>query len=179
MRIRHTVTALTFALATAGIAQAAPVAVVNGTAIQQNELDSAVSAIVRSGGGRIKDTPELRNEASTLSALIRGLGGAAGISVIQTMTIRFTAANQSRLVEQVRPDNPVVGWRAPDFEMFDPASVAAMLGQVSRQAAMVAYVESFTMILALAVVSAPLCLLLRVKRGGGDAGAPASVVHVD
>ena len=57
MRIRHTVTALTFALATAGIAQAAPVAVVNGTAIQQNELDSAVSAIVRSGGGRIKDTP--------------------------------------------------------------------------------------------------------------------------
>ena len=62
MRIRHTVTALTFALATAGIAQAAPVAVVNGTAIQQNELDSAVSAIVRSGGGRIKDTPELRNE---------------------------------------------------------------------------------------------------------------------
>lgn len=125
--------------------------------------------------------PALRNEASTLAALIRSLGGAAGISVIQTLTIRSTAAMQSQLVENVRPDNPVVSWRAPDFQVFDPASVAGMMGEVSRQAAMVGYVQSFTLILALAVVTAPLCLLLRVTprgRAGEDSG-PLPLVHAD
>ncbi len=49
-------------LALSGAAYAAPVAVVNGTAIQQSELDQATDSVVKSSGGRVKDTPELRAE---------------------------------------------------------------------------------------------------------------------
>jgi DHA2 family multidrug resistance protein len=104
---------------------------------------------------------EYRNEGSTLFALVRNVSGAAGISLIQTMTIREVAAVQSRLVEGVRLDNPLVAWHMPDFDPELPASVAQVMTEIIRQAEMVAYVDSFRVILALAVVMTPLCLLLR------------------
>lgn len=122
---------------------------------------------------------ELRNEAATLAALVRSLGGAAGISLIQTMAIRNTAEVQSRLVEHVRPDNPVVGWRAPDFDLLEPGSVAAMMSELSRQAAMVAYVDSFSVILALALVSAPLCLLMRTRGGPAPREERPAALHAE
>lgn len=61
MRIRHSLTAIAFSLLAAG-AIAAPVAVVNGTQIQQSSLDEAATAVVRASNGKVKDTPELRNE---------------------------------------------------------------------------------------------------------------------
>jgi len=101
----------------------------------------------------------LRNQGSTLFALTRSVSGAAGISVIQAMTIRDAAAVQSRLVENIRPDSPLVALRMPDF---DPVTGAAsMIGQVTRQAQMVAYVHTYEAIFLLALIMAPLCLLLR------------------
>lgn len=111
-----------------------------------------------------------RNEASTLFALIRSLAGAAGISVIQAMTLRDMAGVQSHLVEGVRPDHPVVAWGWPDF---DPANLDALrmaTAEVARQAAMVAYVDTFQLILALAVVTAPLGLLMKRGRHAPAAG---------
>jgi len=120
--------------------------------------------------------PEHRNQGSTLFALTRSVSGAAGISVIQAMTIRDTAVVQSRLVEQVRPDNPLVDWQMPEFNAMSPASVGQALGEIGRQAAMVAYVDTFRVILALAVVLAPLCLLLRTPRRAKPELAP---IHVE
>ncbi len=119
---------------------------------------------------------EFRNEGSTLFALTRSVSGAAGISLIQAMTIRDAAAVQSRLVEAVRPDNPLVAWQFPDFEPMSPANVGHMMGNIMRQAEMVAYVDSFRVILALAVVMAPLCLLLRSKVASD---APAPPIHME
>jgi len=104
---------------------------------------------------------EFHNEGSTLFALTRNVSGAAGISVIQAMTIRDAAAVQSRLVEHVRPDNPVLTWRYPDFEALEPSSAGAMIGEIMRQASMTAYVDAFRAIFFLAVIMAPLCLLMR------------------
>lgn len=120
---------------------------------------------------------EFRNEGSTLFALIRNVAGAGGISVIQAMTVRDTAMVQSRLVESVRPDNPALAWTMPDFDVLDTASVGGMMGQIIRQAEMVAYVDSFRGVMALAVILAPLCLLLRSSaRGALPAG---TVVHAE
>lgn len=121
---------------------------------------------------------EYRNEGSTLYALIRNVAGAGGISVIQTMTIRDAATVQSHLVESVRPDNPILAMRMPDFDMTDPASLGAAIGQIARQAEMVAYVDSYRALLALAIILAPLALLLRTSRNAA-AAPPPTVVHVD
>ena len=120
---------------------------------------------------------EFRNEASALFSLTRNLGAAAGISVIQTLTIRDTAAVQSRLVEHVRPDNPLLGWRMPGFDPTLTSSITSTLGEVTRQATMVAYIDSYRMLLALAVVMAPLCLMMRGN--GPKSSGPPPVVHAD
>lgn len=120
--------------------------------------------------------PEYRNEGSTIFALVRSLGGAAGLSVIQTMTIRDTASVQARLVEKVRPDNPVMAWRSPGFDVSDPGSVGHALGEVMRQATMVAYVDTFRVIFILAVLMVPLCLMMRNTRAAPSEITP---VHVE
>ncbi len=118
---------------------------------------------------------DLRNEGSTLFALTRSLGGAVGISMIQAATVRDASVVQSRLVETVRPDNPLVDWRLPDLDFADPTSVGGLVGEIARQATMVAYVDSFRVLFLLAVAIAPLCLLLRVGRVRTAAGAPPPV----
>jgi DHA2 family multidrug resistance protein len=119
---------------------------------------------------------EFRNEGSTLFALTRNLGGAIGISVLQVLTIRDTATAQSRLVESIRPDNPLVAWRLPDFDMADTASIREVMGEVVRQATMVAYVDAFHLLLAVAIVAVPLCLLMRSSRPSNE---PAPIIHVE
>lgn len=120
----------------------------------------------------------LRNEASTVSALTRSLGGAVGISLIQTMTLRDMAAVQSRLVEHVRPDNPLMAWRFPDFQTGDPASVAGMMGEVLRQTTVTAYAHSFQLLLGLAILVTPLALFMRSTQKS-QVRTPPPVVHAD
>ncbi|MBW8753479.1 MAG: DHA2 family efflux MFS transporter permease subunit [Sphingomonadales bacterium] len=122
--------------------------------------------------------PALRNEGSTLFALTRNLGGAVGISMIQAATVRATSVVQSHLVETVRPDNPVADWRLPDLDWTDPASLGGLMGEIARQATMVAYVDSFRTLLLLAVAVAPLCLMLRMGRQRG-AQQVAPPIHAE
>jgi DHA2 family multidrug resistance protein len=118
---------------------------------------------------------DLRNEGSTLFALMRSLGGAVGISVIQAATVRDTSVVQSHLVETVRPDNPVIGWSLPDVEWADPASLGGLMGEIGRQASMVAYVDSFRTLFLMAVAIAPLSLLLRMGKRQAATDAPPPV----
>ena len=45
-----------------GSAFAQSVAVVNGVAIDKKEVDEAVSALVKNSGGKMQDTPALRDQ---------------------------------------------------------------------------------------------------------------------
>jgi DHA2 family multidrug resistance protein len=121
---------------------------------------------------------QYRNEGSGIYSLIRNMAGAGGISVIQAMTIRQAATVQSQLVEGVRPDNPVVGWRMPGLDMADPSTLGDTMMEIVRQAEMVAYVGSYQAILMLAIVLSPLCLLLRNPKNATPAGA-APVIHAE
>lgn len=105
--------------------------------------------------------PRYRNEGAALSSLARSIGAAVGISYLQTLTIRNTATVQSRLVEDVRPDNPILGLRMPDFDFDMPVEVARMMGQVVRQATMVAYTDAFWFLFVVSIGMIPLLLLMR------------------
>jgi len=109
-----------------------------------------------------------RNEGASLYALTRNMGTSAGISLLQTLTIRNVAAVQSRLTDAMRPDNPLLQLRVPDFDFALPASVAAMEQAIVRQASMVAYVDTYWLLYVLSLATLPLTLLLRVpKRSSG------------
>ncbi|HEX7871411.1 MAG TPA: DHA2 family efflux MFS transporter permease subunit [Sphingobium sp.] len=106
-------------------------------------------------------SPRYRNEGASMNALSRSLGAAIGISYLQTLTIRNESVVQSRLVEGVRPDNPLLGLRLPDIDLSLPGDVARMLGEVMRQATMVAYNDAFWFLFVVTLAMIPLLLLMR------------------
>ena len=79
---------------------------------------------------------------------------------------RIPKVVHSRLVEGLRPDNPLAQapFLAAPFSLSTPAGLAALNAEVTRQAAMVAYVDDFKLIMLIALATLPLLLLLREGR---------------
>jgi len=106
---------------------------------------------------------EKYNEVSGLTALMRNLGGSVGISILVATLAENTQIIHSRLVEGLRPDNPLV--HSPLFgvpySLSAPSGVAALNVEVTRQAAMIAYIDDFWLLMVLCLASIPLLLLLR------------------
>ena len=105
-----------------------------------------------------------RNEGAAMYTLIRSLGSAVGISVLQTINVRNTAIVHARLTEAIRPDNPVLALRLPGFDFQLPAAVAALDAEITRQAGMVGYLDGYWMLFVLTSCISPLILLLKPAR---------------
>jgi DHA2 family multidrug resistance protein len=107
---------------------------------------------------------DLRNEASAVYSLVRNIGSTIGISLAQTMLMRNTQIVHSTLVEHVSPFN--LAARNPQISsMLGSHSGIAMLNaEVTRQAAMVAYIDNFQFMLVLTLLALPLLLLVREGR---------------
>jgi DHA2 family multidrug resistance protein len=105
-----------------------------------------------------------RNEGAAMFTLIRNIGSAIGISVLQAMTVRNTATVHSRLVEGVRPDNPVLASTSPGFDFDAPVQVARMNAEVTRQASMVGYIDAFWFLFIVTLVAIPMLLFMRKAR---------------
>ena len=116
-----------------------------------------------------------RNEGAAMFTLIRNIGSAIGISVLQFMTIRNADTVHSRLVEGIRPDNPALGYAMPNFDFGSLPDLARLNGEITRQASMVSYIDAFYALFVVTLITAPLILLMRPPRKG--AGAPT--MHMD
>lgn len=114
--------------------------------------------------------PALRADGAGVFTLVRNLGSSAGISILQALHTRNTEAVHSTLIERLRPDNPMA--QAPflrlPFSLTDPTGAALLNGEVNRQASMVAYVDDFHLMFVVALVLAPVLLLMRPPRGNSD-----------
>ena len=106
-----------------------------------------------------------------MNSLFRFLGGAVWISVLQTMIARNEAVIHSRLVETVRPDNPISALRWPTTDFSSPREMLAMNHEISHQALMVAYADVFWAMFVACLVMAPLIMMLRPSRRAADASA--------
>jgi hypothetical protein len=83
----------------------------------------------------------------------RNLGGSIGISVLVATLAQNTQVIHSRLVEGLRPDNPLAQapYLAAPFSLSTPSGMAALNAEVTRQAAMVAYIDDFKLIMLIAL----------------------------
>ena len=66
----------------------------------------------------------------------------------------------------MRPDNPLAQppYLPAPFSLSTPGGMAALNAEVTRQAAMVAYIDDFKLLMLIALASLPLLLLLREAR---------------
>ncbi|MDB5436018.1 MAG: drug resistance transporter, EmrB/QacA subfamily [Phenylobacterium sp.] len=119
--------------------------------------------------------PHLRPEGSSVYTLVSNLGSSVGISIMNGLVVANTQTMHSSLAAKIIPSDPVV--RATLPRMFDPATpagITALNAEVTRQAAMVAYVDDFRLMFIITIACMPMLLLMRKPRPVG--GEPIHAV---
>jgi DHA2 family multidrug resistance protein len=105
-------------------------------------------------------------QGTAIFSLMRNLGGSVGIAMVEALLVENTQIVHSRLIEHLRPDNPLARapYLSPPFSLTTPTGIAALNAEVTRQAAMVAYLDDFKLMMLVIVAVLPLLLLLRNPR---------------
>jgi MFS transporter, DHA2 family, multidrug resistance protein len=110
---------------------------------------------------------EQRAQGTALFSLVRNIGSSIGISLVQTLLTRNTVIAHASLAERVTPANPA--WNNPAlaaaYNLATPHGVALLDSTVTRQAAMIAYIDDFWFMLFLTLLVIPLLLLIRPPSG--------------
>jgi DHA2 family multidrug resistance protein len=125
--------------------------------------------------------PHILTQGTALRSLMRMLGGSIGIAILESQLTQNTQIVHSRLMEGLRPDNPLAQghFLAPNFSLTAPSGVAALNAEVTRQAAMIGYIDDFKLMMVVILVSLPLLLLIRTaKRTPAIVAAPAGAATV-
>ncbi|MGE0746369.1 MAG: DHA2 family efflux MFS transporter permease subunit [Rhodospirillales bacterium] len=102
-----------------------------------------------------------RTEGTALFSLMRNIGSSIGISAVVAALAAGTQANHARLAEHVSPLNPLMQTLPPAWDPATAAGLAALNGEVTRQAAMIAYLGDFQLMLLVTLAMVPMLLLLR------------------
>ena len=122
-------------------------------------------------------------QASGLSNMLRLLGGAIGIAVINTFVTRRFAIHRNDLMTNVSLYNPesnerfyglVKGFQSQGktIEQAQQMAAGAMEGAVSYQSAVISYAEGFLMIGLICACILPLVFLAKIEKGAiVDVGA--------
>jgi DHA2 family multidrug resistance protein len=126
----------------------------------------------------LSDLPRhLLTQGTALRSLMRMLGGSVGISILEATLTQNTQIVHSQLVEGLRPDNPLAQGHmlGPIYSLNAPSGVAALNAEVTRQAAMISYIDDFKLMMLVLLLSLPLVLLIRTtRRDQAPAAAPAA-----
>jgi len=118
----------------------------------------------------------LLTQGTAIFSLMRNIGGSVGISIVEALLAENTQIVHSRLVEHLRPDNPLAQAPAlaPPFSLTIPSGIAALNAEATRQAAMVAYIDDFKLMMIMVIIGLPLLLLLRRPSPALQAAAVAA-----
>lgn len=108
-------------------------------------------------------TPALRTEGSSLFILMRNIGGSIGISTFFTQIAKDSQINHARLGESItafaHTDLLPQAWN-----WSTTAGAMALNGEVSRQASTLAYLNSYSIMMLITVITIPLCFLFKVPK---------------
>jgi len=122
--------------------------------------------------------PDLRTEATGMFSLLRNLGSSIGVSIVTALLTQYTQINHETLGEHITPYNPMM--QAPMLpSMWDPATpagVAALNAAVTQQAATIAYLNDFRLMMYVVLLALPMLLLLRKPARAAPAAAAAAAV---
>ncbi|CAN7332458.1 DHA2 family efflux MFS transporter permease subunit [Phenylobacterium sp. LjRoot219] len=110
--------------------------------------------------------PSLRNEGAALFSLMRNIGSSAGISVVLFMLTRNTQTMHASLAAMVRTPStdPASAQIAGRVNPYADHSLAAIDAAINHQAAFVAYLDDFKLMMVATLATLPFVLLLRGGR---------------
>jgi DHA2 family multidrug resistance protein len=107
--------------------------------------------------------PRFRNEGTALFSLMRNLGSSIGISIVISYLARRIATNHAVLSEQISLSSQPLrdALQAGAYNLATPQGLAMLDAEVTRQAATLAYLQDFRLMMFITLATLPLVLLLR------------------
>ncbi len=111
--------------------------------------------------------PIHRTEASSIMNLCRGVGGSIGISIVIVALARNMQISHADIASNVTGESggAIIDFSSMDrFQQLGDAAMTMVNAEVTRQAAMVAYVDDFYLMSWATLLMVPLLLLLHVPK---------------
>ena len=121
--------------------------------------------------------PRLRNQGTPVYSLVRNIGGSVGISIVQALLTTGMARAHEQLAGLVAPGNQGLAGLPPMLGLRTQSGLAVLNAEVTRQAALISYVNDFTVMMMMTLVAIPLLLLMRRPSRSGGGAAAAEVAH--
>jgi DHA2 family multidrug resistance protein len=104
-----------------------------------------------------------RNEGTAMFSLMRNIGSSIGISIVVTILGRETQVSHAALAENITHFNhALTGPGIPSiWNLSTHLGLAALNATVTKQAATIAYINDFRLMMYLTLLAAPLLLLIK------------------
>jgi DHA2 family multidrug resistance protein len=120
-----------------------------------------------------------RDEGAALFSLMRNIGSSIGISLVISYLAQRMQINHAALAGFINPSNLALrhAVQAGIYNVGSPAGLAAINAQVSRQAALLGYLQDFRLMMWITLASLPLILLLRAPGKGPAAVNPHPAIE--
>ncbi len=112
-------------------------------------------------------SPAMRTDGSSLLNLFRSLGASAGIAWMTVLLARNIQTSHADLGQHVTAaTGSVVDFSTIDrFQALGDTAMTLIDAEVNRQAAMIAYVDDFWLMMWITLAAAPLAFLMRGNKG--------------
>ena len=101
-----------------------------------------------------------RVDATAMFSLVRNVGQGVGISLVTTVLSQMQSVNYSELTQRITLDSAPLRDFAAAAGGFDKV-VGSINGMISQQAAMLAFLDDFWLMMVVTLVSMPIVFLLR------------------
>lgn len=110
--------------------------------------------------------PRLRTDGSSLLNLFRSLGASAGISLMTVLLAHNVQTSHADLAQHVTAaTGSIVDFSTVDrFQAFGDTALVLLNAEVTRQAAMIAYIDDFYLMMWITIAAAPLAFLMRKNK---------------
>lgn len=107
--------------------------------------------------------PQYRNEATSLYSLTRNIGSSIGISVVTTYLSHRVQINHAAFAQYITPFNQALQDAGDKgaFDIHSQLGLSLVNAEVTQQAAVLAYLQDFRLMMFVCVVMVPMLLLLR------------------
>jgi DHA2 family multidrug resistance protein len=117
--------------------------------------------------------PHYRNEGTSLFSLARNIGSSIGISLVITYLAQRTQINHAAFADFLNPFSLPLrqAVEAGAIDLSTPQGLSMLNAEVNRQAATLAYLQDFRLMMWVTLAAAPLLLLLRAPAKGSAAEA--------
>jgi len=121
----------------------------------------------------------LRNGATSITTLMRNIGSSVGISMVIANLTSKTTEMHARITEGVTPFNDALQMQdvAGNLNVHSETGLAMLDGIVTQQAAMLAYINDFKLLMILTLAMVPLVFLIGTTPRQPAAPRESEIVH--